>query len=146
MALRSVKLDVGAVGGRGSENITLVDPLPASRMPDLVALDLLSDLERRQDEVLAQLDNLDRKLCGILEGLGVTPIYDEQSVGQAFTVVAEGERADGLDHQVGTANCGFEDPVDDSVYESGFTKLPATDLKKVRSVVPSPLGGGRRAA
>lgn len=146
MDLRSLKLDVSAVGGSGSENITLVDPLPASRMPDSVALDLLSDLERRQDEVLGQLDELDRKLCGILERLGVTPIYDEQPAGQAFTVVAEGERSDCLDHQVGTVNCGFEDPVDASVYESGFTKLPATDLKKVRSVVPSPLGDGRRAA
>lgn len=146
MALKSWKLDVSAVGGSGSENITLVDPLPASRMPDSVALDLLSDLERRQDEVLAQLDDLDRKLCGILEGLGVTPIYDEYSAGQALTVVAEGERADGLDHQVGAVNCGFQDPEDDSDDESGFTKLPATDLKKVRSLVPSPLGHGRSAA
>lgn len=146
MALRSLKLDVSADGGSGWENITLVEPLPASRMPDLVASDLLSDLERRQDEVLAQLDDLDRKLCGILEGLGVTPIYDERSAGQAFMVVAEGEHVDGSDHQINTENCGLEDSVDDSVYESGFTKLPASDLKKVRSGVPFPLGDGRRAA
>lgn len=146
MALKSWKLDVSAVGGSGSENVTLVDPLPASRMTDSAALDLLSELERRQDEVLVQLDDLDRKLCGILEGLGVTPIYDEPSARQPFTVVAEGERADGFDHQVGAVNCGFQDSEDDSDGESGFTKLPATDLKKVRSVIPSPLGDGRCAA
>lgn len=39
---------------------------------------LLADLERRQDDVLAQLDELDKRLCGILKGLGVTPVAEEQ--------------------------------------------------------------------
>lgn len=33
---------------------------------------LLYDLERRQDEVMAQLDDLDAKLSEVLRGLGVT--------------------------------------------------------------------------
>jgi len=33
---------------------------------------LLADLERRQDDVLLQLDELDRKLTALLTGLGVT--------------------------------------------------------------------------
>lgn len=39
---------------------------------------LLADLERRQDDVLAQLDELDKRLCGILKNLGVTPADEEQ--------------------------------------------------------------------
>lgn len=39
---------------------------------------LLADLERRQDDVLAQLDELDKRLCGILKGLGVTPVAEER--------------------------------------------------------------------
>ena len=33
---------------------------------------LLNDLERRQDEVLTQLDDLDAKLKEVLKGLGAT--------------------------------------------------------------------------
>ncbi len=33
---------------------------------------LLHELERRQDEVLTQLDDLDAKLTEVLKGLGVT--------------------------------------------------------------------------
>lgn len=39
---------------------------------------LLADLERRQDDVLAQLDELDKRLCGILKNLGVMPADEEQ--------------------------------------------------------------------
>ncbi len=37
---------------------------------------LLDDLERRQDDVLSQLDQLDLQLSTILRGLGVTTIED----------------------------------------------------------------------
>jgi hypothetical protein len=41
---------------------------------------LLADLERRQDDVLAQLDALDRQLTGLLQGLGVTLVDDAETV------------------------------------------------------------------
>ena len=40
---------------------------------------LLADLERRQDDVLAQLDALDRQLAGLLRGLGVTLVDDAEA-------------------------------------------------------------------
>lgn len=50
---------------------------------------LLADLERRQDDVLAQLDELDRKVSDLLRGLGVTLIDDSQSIGVADDNAAE---------------------------------------------------------
>ena len=41
---------------------------------------LLADLERRQDDVLAQLDDLDRRVSELLRGLGVTLIEDSEAV------------------------------------------------------------------
>ncbi|MBB3208560.1 hypothetical protein FHS27_004389 [Rhodopirellula rubra] len=32
---------------------------------------LLADLERRQDEALEQLDDLEKKLCDVLKGLNI---------------------------------------------------------------------------
>ena len=40
---------------------------------------LLADLERRQDDVLAQLDALDRQLTDLLKGLGVTLVDDPEA-------------------------------------------------------------------
>lgn len=37
----------------------------------------LIDLERRQDDVLSQLDELDQKLTSLLRGLGVTFVEEE---------------------------------------------------------------------
>lgn len=39
----------------------------------------LIELERRQDDVLAQLDELDKKLTSILRGLGVTLVEDQEA-------------------------------------------------------------------
>ena len=39
---------------------------------------LLDDLERRQDEVLAELDALDARLREVLEGLGASPVEDDE--------------------------------------------------------------------
>ncbi|MEM8671648.1 MAG: hypothetical protein AAGG48_29285 [Planctomycetota bacterium] len=41
---------------------------------------LLKELEERQDEVLAQLDELDAKLRQVLEGLGVTTEEPEAGI------------------------------------------------------------------
>lgn len=38
---------------------------------------LLADLERRQDDVLAQLDDLEAKLAEVLRGLNVDVAQDE---------------------------------------------------------------------
>lgn len=45
---------------------------------DLEAGQTLMELERRQDDVLSQLEDLDQKLTSILKGLGVT-LVDEES-------------------------------------------------------------------
>jgi hypothetical protein len=44
---------------------------------DLEAGQTLMELERRQDDVLSQLEDLDQKLTSILKGLGVTMVDDE---------------------------------------------------------------------
>jgi hypothetical protein len=44
---------------------------------DLEAGQTLMELERRQDDVLSQLEDLDQKLTTILKGLGVTLFEDE---------------------------------------------------------------------
>lgn len=49
---------------------------PAASDPNLAAGELLADLERRQDEVLVQLEELDRRVTELLRDLGVTLIDD----------------------------------------------------------------------
>lgn len=49
-----------------------MSPTPTSQVADSEPGQLLQDLERRQDDVLAQLDDLDAKLTEVLRGLGVT--------------------------------------------------------------------------
>lgn len=49
-----------------------MSPTPTSQVADSEPGQLLEDLERRQDDVLAQLDDLDAKLTEVLRGLGVT--------------------------------------------------------------------------
>ncbi len=49
-----------------------MSPTPISHVSDLEPGQLLSELERRQDEVLHELDALDAKLKELLSGLGVT--------------------------------------------------------------------------
>ena len=50
-----------------------MSPSPASHTSETEPGQLLKELEQRQDEVLAQLDDLDAKLRDVLQGLGVTP-------------------------------------------------------------------------
>jgi len=79
---------------------------------------LLADLERRQDDVLAQLDLLDRQVADLLRGLGVTLTEgeDENQQSSAFAeLTAESDATPGnavprADHGPGT----------------GFAKLPST--------------------
>jgi len=53
-----------------------MSPHPTSAVPEQEPGQLLKELERRQDEVLEQLDDLDRRLKEVLTGLGVT-LQDE---------------------------------------------------------------------
>ncbi len=50
-----------------------MSPTPTSHTSDTEPGQLLSELEKRQDEVLHDLDVLDAKLNEVLRGLGVTP-------------------------------------------------------------------------
>ncbi len=50
-----------------------MSPTPTAQVSDQEPGQLLRDLERRQDDVLSQLDALDAKLNEVLRGLGVTP-------------------------------------------------------------------------
>lgn len=49
-----------------------MSPNPTSQVDSTEPGFLLADLERRQDEVLEQLDDLDSKLREVLKGLGVS--------------------------------------------------------------------------
>lgn len=49
-----------------------MSPTPTSNVDTLEPGQLLLDLERRQDDVLLQLDALDAQLNEVLKGLGVT--------------------------------------------------------------------------
>ena len=49
-----------------------MSPNPTSLAADHEPGQVLKELERRQDEVLQQLDDLDSRLREVLEGLGVT--------------------------------------------------------------------------
>lgn len=49
-----------------------MSPTQTSQVADLEPGQLLNELERRQDDVLEQLDTLDAQLEEVLRGLGVT--------------------------------------------------------------------------
>ena len=49
-----------------------MSPTPTSHASESEPGQLLYELEKRQDEVLSQLDALDAKLTEVLTGLGVT--------------------------------------------------------------------------
>ena len=53
--------------------------MTAAAERDLEAGQILLQLERRQDDVLSQLDDLEQKLSSILRGLGVTLADDQQA-------------------------------------------------------------------
>ncbi len=53
-----------------------MSPKPASHNSDTEAGQLLYELERRQDDVLRDLDELDAKLSEVLRGLGVSVAED----------------------------------------------------------------------
>jgi len=48
---------------------------------------MLDDLERRQDDVLLQLDDLDKKLTSLLKGLGVVVTEDDRGAGEGLRVM-----------------------------------------------------------
>jgi hypothetical protein len=49
-----------------------MSPSPVPQTSEIEPGQLLKELEQRQDEVLAQLDDLDAKLREVLKGLGVS--------------------------------------------------------------------------
>ena len=84
---------------------------------------LLADLERRQDDVLAQLDALDRQLTDLLKGLGVTLVDDAESGKQADFDANEDDEAEltaaPAAHGAGRDGQAMPWPA------GGFAKLPA---------------------
>ena len=56
-----------------------MSPTPTSQVADYEPGQLLRELEQRQDDAMAQLDELDEKLNEVLKGLGVTP-EDESEI------------------------------------------------------------------
>lgn len=116
--------------------------------PELVVTEepvgsLLADLERRQDDVLAQLDDLDRRVSELLRGLGVTLIEDSEAV----HFVDETDEDAGVDGLAGASAPGpvlAALPMDRTTQKSepkqgdqditlgvtgGFSKLPKGDRK-----------------
>lgn len=87
---------------------------------------LLADLERRQDDVLAQLDDLDKRLCGILKSLGVTPVAEDP--GEFVNLNAEDavEDASSLSLSQFRSRQSLDSEVDD--LEEGFSKPPRERL------------------
>lgn len=49
-----------------------MSPIPSSHSIDSEPGQLLNELERRQDDVLQQLDDLENQLNEVLQGLGVS--------------------------------------------------------------------------
>ncbi len=49
-----------------------MSPTPTSHTAETEPGQLLMELEQRQDEVLAELEQLDKRLKEVLDGLGVT--------------------------------------------------------------------------
>ncbi len=87
---------------------------------------LLADLERRQDDVLAQLDALDRQLTGLLKGLGVT-LVDDAEAGN-FAAATEDEPGDDEGFDRATSPVGRGAGKSGQAVPSpagGFAKLPA---------------------
>lgn len=109
---------------------------------------LLAELERRQDDVLKQLDELDQKLCVLLRGLGVTPVESEVSAAESGPNGEEGLQdrpfPSRLDHEIHSTNLADAT----APPEGGFAKLPTSDLQKL-AVPPrsgAPLAPHRRVA
>ena len=53
-----------------------MSPIPSPKTDDNEPGQLLNELERRQDDVLQQLDDLEAQLDQVLQGLGVSPLDD----------------------------------------------------------------------
>lgn len=107
---------------------------------DEQAGNLLADLERRQDDVLAQLDELDRRVSDLLRGLGVTLIEDAQAFqfvdeSDDATDAAEVAQPSPLVAKLQAANNNHASIQDDATLENaaettvGFAKLPQGDTK-----------------
>jgi hypothetical protein len=87
---------------------------------------LLADLERRQDDVLAQLDELDKRLCGILKGLGVTPVAEERGDFGSLNPDDSSAEANPLSFSQFRTGQLREPEVDD--FGGGFSKPPQERL------------------
>jgi hypothetical protein len=107
---------------------------------DEQAGNLLADLERRQDDVLAQLDELDRRVSDLLRGLGVTLIEDSEAIEFVDESVDESESTVSLEisatlSSVAASSPGSQEPSlgsrQDDLNEMtvGFAKLPKGDTK-----------------
>jgi hypothetical protein len=122
----------------------LTDPIACAAEradADEQAGSLLADLERRQDDVLAQLDELDRRVSDLLRGLGVTLIDDSEAIKFADTSDEENESDRPVEAATpklpdsGLTERVAESAVDQEVVEEitvGFSKLPQGDNKSRR--------------
>jgi len=116
----------------------LTDPIACAAESvdaDEHAGNLLADLERRQDDVLAQLDELDRRVSDLLRGLGVTLIDDAEAI--QFAASDEEVESNVQDNVTATAPCVAKVPDEGAVHDGqreaieemtvGFSKLPQGD-------------------
>jgi hypothetical protein len=62
-----------------SVRLPVSNVMQAAADRDIEAGQTLIELERRQDEVLSQLEELDQKLTSILRGLGVTLVEEDDT-------------------------------------------------------------------
>ncbi len=108
---------------------------------DEQAGNLLADLERRQDDVLVQLDELDRRVSDLLRGLGVTLIEDSEAI--EFVVESDEDNDSNARVEVAAAptcvatlpaNSETQGTKQESAGEItvGFSKLPKGDSKSHR--------------
>lgn len=96
---------------------------------------LLAELERRQDDVLNLLDDLDRRLTDVLKGLGVT-LVDENEPGGPRLLETDDRAEDDAEGDIGPAGKreqrgGYRAARDghtkDGEISAGFIKLPRAE-------------------
>jgi len=121
----------------------LTDPIACAAVKaeaDERAGNLLADLERRQDDVLAQLDELDRRVSDLLRGLGVTLIEDAEAVqfvsendeATEAAVSAQPSASAAQSQTLNNPHVAVDDAANRAIAAEttvGFAKLPQGDSK-----------------
>ena len=84
--------------------LTIVDSEIDTVERDAAAGEVLLDLERRQDDVLLQLDELEKKLTSLLSGLGVTFVEDSESENQWIRLADLSDESENLERETRQAD------------------------------------------